>query len=176
MRYGPLGTVSEVICYSFCSFSPLSICNFRPYLVNSTAFRSDWYLTCHQDASLRIRPIQCARLNAVWFCFLLPGFLRYALLPLSSSANVLFFQVSQSRRHEYKRRIKKPHFFIILSVFSYSVHGLKCSAGRHLQPLPVGSLTVTFNQLTCWLFSFLSSLVLPQIPPDSITNIREQLK
>lgn len=46
----------------------------------------------------------------------------------------------------------RTHFFIIPSVFSYSVHGLKCSAGRHLQPLPVGSLTVTFNQLTCWLF------------------------
>lgn len=41
--------------------------------------------TCHQDASLRIRPIQCVRLGAVWFCFLLPGFLRYA--PLSPSAH-----------------------------------------------------------------------------------------
>lgn len=63
--------------------------------------------TCHQDASLRIRPIQCVRLSAVWFCFLPPWFpsLR-STLSLSSSANVLFFQVSQSRRHEYKRRIK----------------------------------------------------------------------
>lgn len=45
------------------------------------------------------------------FCFSLLGFLHCSLLcsaPLSliSSTNVLFFQASQSLRHEYKRRIK----------------------------------------------------------------------
>lgn len=162
LRYGPLEP-----CLKSSAIPSVLFRLYRPAIfappppsreLDSVPLRLD--PTCHQDASLRIRPIQCVRLGAVWFCFLLLGFLRYA--PLSPSAHprtCCFSKCPRVRRHEYKRRIKTGRgaaalFIIIPSVFSCSVHGLKCSAARHLQPLPVGSLTVTFNQLARWLFFF----------------------
>lgn len=123
----PPGTVSEVIRFSFSSFSPFIDLQFSApsrELV-SVPLRLD--LTCHQDASLRIRPDRvCTPFGFAFFSSVFS-----ALLSLSSSANVLFFQAARSRGREYKRRIKSRRvaaaLFTIPSVLSCSLHTFKCS-------------------------------------------------
>lgn len=150
----PPGTASAVPSVLF---SPLSICNLRPPSreLDSVPLRLD--PTCHQDASLRIRPIQCVRLGAVWFCFPLLGFLRYA--PRSPSAHprtCCFSKCPRVAATNINGGLKlgegRPHFLLLFRLYSPILFTVR--RARHLQPLPVGSLTVTFNQLTRWLFFF----------------------
>lgn len=85
LRYGPLEPCLKSSAIPSVLFRLYRSAIFAPPSreLDSVPLRLD--PTCHQDASLRIRPIQCVRLSAVWFCFLLLGFLRYA--PLSPSAH-----------------------------------------------------------------------------------------
>lgn len=127
LRYGLLEPCLKSSAFPSPLFRLLSIGNFRPpsrELV-SVPLRLD--LTCHQDASLRIRPDRvCTPFGFAFFSSVFS-----ALLSLSSSANVLFFQAARSRGREYKRRIKSRRvaaaLFSIPSVLSCSLHTFKCS-------------------------------------------------
>lgn len=146
LRYGPLEPRLLFLLFFFrlyrsAIFAPPS------RELDSVPLRLD--PTCHQDASLRIRPIQCVRLGAVWFCFPLLGFLRYA--PRSPSAHprtCCFSKCPRVAATNINGGLKLGEggaalFIIIPSVFSYSVHSSKRSApaatscwipDSHIQP------------------------------------------
>lgn len=169
LRYGPLEPCLKSSAIPSVLFRLYRSAIFAPPSreLDSVPLRLD--PTCHQDASLWIRPIQCVRLGAVWFCFLLLGFLRYA--PLSPSAHprtCCFSKCPRVRRHEYKRRIKTGrgaaalfyYYSVCLLLFCsrFEVLGRSAPAATSCW-IPDGHIQPT--RLLAFFFRFLSSLVLP---------------